>query len=391
MSTFITVLKKELKDSLRDKRTILTAIVLPAVIIPLITVLISKVQKGVQSKEENKKLKIALIGSNTKLEQTLADSTFEFIKNVNVTEGKKAVATDSIDAIIEFAPNFATSLDSQKNTSVNLYYKSTNLMFNKKINQKLDIIKAQALEKRLAALKISQATLEPIQVVEKDVASVKEQLGKTIGGFLPYIFILFTFLGCMYPSIDLITGEKEKGTMETLLTSSANRFQILLGKTAAIAILGLAAGIMTILGMAVGLKLFADIPPEILSTITSIISPKFIIMLFAMLIPLAVFFAGLLSSLVIKAKSFKEAQSLVTPVNFIVIIPAVLATLPGIELNWQTAFVPVLNIALATKEIIAGTINMGMYIAIVLSLVALAIAAVAFSYKQFSNEKMIMK
>jgi sodium transport system permease protein len=391
MSTLITVLKKELKDSLRDKRTILTAIVLPAVIIPLISVLISKVQKGVQSKEENKKLKIALIGSNTKLEQTLADSTFEFVKNVNVAEGKKAVATDSIDAIIEFAPNFVASLDSQKNTSVNLYYKSTNLMFNKKINQKLDIIKSQALEKRLAALKINQATLEPIQVVEKDVASVKEQLGKTIGGFLPYIFILFTFLGCMYPSIDLITGEKEKGTMETLLTSSANRFQILLGKTAAIAILGLAAGIMTILGMAVGLKLFADIPTEILSTITSIISPKFIIMLFAMLIPLAVFFAGLLSSLVIKAKSFKEAQSLVTPVNFIVIIPAVLATLPGIELNWQTAFVPVLNIALATKEIIAGTINMGMYIAIVISLVALAIAAVAFSYKQFSNEKMIMK
>jgi sodium transport system permease protein len=391
MSTFLTVLKKELKDSLRDKRTILTAIVLPAVIIPLITVLISKVQKGVQSKEENKKLKIALIGSNTKLEQTLADSTFEFIKNVNVAEGKKAVATDSIDAIIEFAPNFVASLDSQKNTSVNLYYKSTNLMFNKKINQKLDLIKGQALEKRLAALKINQATLEPIQVVEKDVASVKEQLGKTIGGFLPYIFILFTFLGCMYPSIDLITGEKEKGTMETLLTSSANRFQILLGKTAAIAILGLAAGIMTILGMAIGLKLFADIPTEILNTITSIISPKFIIMLFAMLIPLAVFFAGLLSSLVIKAKSFKEAQSLVTPVNFIVIIPAVLATLPGIELNWQTAFVPVLNIALATKEIIAGTINMGVYIAIVISLIALAIAAVAFSYKQFSNEKMIMK
>jgi sodium transport system permease protein len=391
MNTFITVLKKELKDSLRDKRTLITSIVLPALIIPLISVLISKVQKNVQAKEENKKLKIALIGSNDKLDQSLADSTFQFVKNVDVVVGKEAVAKDSLDAIIEFAPNFMASLDSQKNSSVNLYFKSTNLMFNKKINQKLDVIKEQALAKRLATLNINKSTLEPIQVNEKDVASVKEQLGKTIGGFLPYIFILFTFLGCLYPSIDLITGEKEKGTMETLLTSSADRFQILLGKTAAISILGLAAGVMTILGMAVGLKLFADIPAELLSTITSIISVKFIVMLFAMLIPLAIFFAGLLSALVIRAKSFKEAQSLATPVNFIVIIPAVIAMMPGMNLNWQTAFVPILNITLATKEIIAGTINTGMYTAIVLSLVALAFAAVMFSYKQFSNEKMIMK
>jgi sodium transport system permease protein len=195
----------------------------------------------------------------------------------------------------------------------------------------------------------------------------------------------------MYPAIDLITGEKEKGTMETLLSSPASRFQILIGKMLTIAIVGLTAACMTIAGMVVGLKFLPDIPADFLTTINNMVSPKFIVMLFAMLVPLCIFFAGLLSAIVIRAKSFKEAQTMVTPLTFVIIIPAMLAMIPGVQLNWQTAFIPILNIALATKEIIAGTINMAQYAVIVLSLIALALAAALFSYKQFSKESMMLK
>ena len=71
--------------------------------------------------------------------------------------------------------------------------------------------------------------------------------------------------------------------------------------------------------------------------------------------------------------------------------PAMLAMIPGVVLNWQTAFIPILNIALATKEIIAGTINIAMYAAIVLSLIAFALLAAFISYKQFSKESMVLK
>ena len=110
-----------------------------------------------------------------------------------------------------------------------------------------------------------------------------------------------------------------------------------------------------------------------------------------MLFPLSIFFAGLLSAIVIRAKTFKEAQSLVTPMTFIIIIPALIATLPGVELGWQTSFIPVLNIALATKEIIAGTINMLQYAIVVISLVVLALLSAYVSYKQFSKESMVLK
>ena len=195
----------------------------------------------------------------------------------------------------------------------------------------------------------------------------------------------------MYPTLDLITGEKERGTMETLLTVPASRFKILLGKTITIALIGLAAAIMTIAGMFISVNFIDGVPPEFLSIIGDMLGIKFIVMLFAMLIPLSIFFAGGMSAIVIRANSFKEAQSYVTPLTFIIIIPAMIAMMPGVELNWQTVWVPILNIALATKGIIAGTINIGHYAVIVISLIILAFAAMFFSYKQFSKESMVLK
>ncbi len=391
MNTILTVYKKELKDTLRDKRTLITSIVIPAIIIPVLLFAVTKLTSSLMKKEADKKLKIVLIGNTEAFKKQLEDSTFTLLSNLSLEDGKAAIAKDSLDAIIEFTPTFTANVNDMKSGKMNIYYKSTNLMLASRISEKLEIIKAGILGERLKKLNIAPETLAPFDISKIDIATAKEQIGKMVGGFLPYIFIIFCFLGCMYPAIDLITGEKEKGTMETLLTSPASRFHILIGKILTIATIGLAAASMTIIGMVGGLKYMPNLPADFLTTINDMISMKFIIMLFAMLIPLSIFLAGMLSALVIKAKSFKEAQSILTPLNFIVIIPALLATIPGVVLNWQTAFVPILNIALATKEIIAGTINMAQYAVIVLSLIALAFVAAFLSYKQFSKESMVLK
>ncbi len=278
-----------------------------------------------------------------------------------------------------------------KSGNINLYYKSTNLLLYNRVSEKIDALKSQILNDRVKQLNISSEAFTPIVISKIDIASPKEQISKMIGGLLPYIFIMFCFTGCMYPAIDLITGEKEKGTIETLLTVPASRFKILVGKMITISLVGLSAALMTILGMVVSLKFLPDIPQDFLNSISDMLSVKFIIMLFAMLLPLSIFFAGLLSAIVIRTKSFKEAQSLVTPMVIVVIIPAVIALMPGVELNWQTVWIPILNIALATKEIIAGTIVIEQYITIVLSLTVLALGAAYISFKQFSKEGMVLK
>jgi len=212
-----------------------------------------------------------------------------------------------------------------------------------------------------------------------------------VGGFLPYIFILFCFMACMYPALDLITGEKEKGTLETLLTTPASRFQILIGKVLAIGVVGVFAAVMTIVGMFAALRLFEGIPPEIITAINDILSLRFVLLLFGMLVPLSLFFAGALAAVAIRASSFKEAQTLISPMMFVVIVPAMMALMPGMRLDWQTAAIPILNIALATKEITAGTIQYGQYALLVVSLIVAALLAVAVSVRQFSKEGNILK
>ncbi|WP_019039080.1 ABC transporter permease [Psychroflexus tropicus] len=391
MNVIFTVIKKELTDTLRDKRTLISAIIVPALIIPLLLFGVTKLQKILMDKEETKALKIAFIDAPESIRSEFEEDSFMLLEDVDLETGKTDIQNDELDAVLEFDSDFMSKIDGMGSANLNLYYKSTNLLLYNRISDKIGLLKSQILDDRIQKLNISAEALTPIVISKQDIASQKEQIGKTVGGFLPYIFIIFCFLGCMYPAIDLITGEKERGTIETLLTSPASRFKILVGKMITISIVGLSAAFMTILGMMVGLKFLPDIPLDFLDSINDILSTKFIVMLFGMLFPLSIFFAGLLSAIVIRAKSFKEAQSIVTPLNFVVIIPAMVALMPSVELNWQTVWVPILNIALATKEIIAGSIQVSQYAVIVLSLTLMAFAMCYFSFRQFSRDDMVLK
>ena len=98
-------------------------------------------------------------------------------------------------------------------------------------------------------------------------------IGELVGGFLPYIFIAFGFMGCMYPAIDLFTGEKERGTIETLLTTPVSRWQFLVGKMLVIILSGLMASFFALLGLFLSINFMDIIPdPEIMKVVNQILS-----------------------------------------------------------------------------------------------------------------------
>lgn len=391
MHTILTVIKKELRDTLRDKKTLFSAILLPALAIPLLILGISSLQNNLITKEKEKELKVVLMNAPELVAEQFQDAHITLLTSNDLSSAKDSVANERLDAVLDFEPSFRRNVDSLETGVVKFYYKSTNIMVKKRLEEKLNAYKATVLNQRMEQLNIPQPVLNPVEIETINVASVKEQIGDEIGGLIPYVFILFCFMGCMYPALDLITGEKERGTIETLLTVPASRFSILIGKTITIAIVGVVASVMTIIGMVVALNFGSDVPASLMSSIGDMVGVKFIVMLFAMLLPLSFFFAGVLSAMVVRTSSFKEAQSYVTPMTFIVIIPAMVAMMPGVQLDWQFAFIPILNVALATKEIIGGTIHMGQYIVIVLSLIAFATLAVFISYQQFSQERNVLK
>ena len=216
-------------------------------------------------------------------------------------------------------------------------------------------------------------------------------IGELVGGFLPYIFIAFGFMGCMYPAIDLFTGEKERGTIETLLTTPVSRWKFLIGKMLVIILSGLMASFFALLGLFFSINFMDIIPdPEIMNVINQILSLGFVLKLFLLLLPLTVFFAGIMIPIAVYTKTFKEAQSIIAPLNIIVLLPAMAGLFPGIELNVQTALIPILNIVLTTKGLIGGTIDYSLLILSFSVMVVLAGIAVAVSFKQFGKETNIL-
>ena len=197
-------------------------------------------------------------------------------------------------------------------------------------------------------------------------------------------------MGCMYPAIDLTTGEKEKHTMETLLTTPVPRLHILLGKIFAMTLFGLLSAMVTIFGVFLFVKFVGELPEEIGEILQGILTLKFIMLLMGMLIPLAFFFASILSWLAITACSFKEAQSRIQPLMFTMFLPVMVALLPGVVFNWKTAIIPILNVSLTTKALMLDAVNYNLYALSVITLMGFAFLAILLSYKRFSNESVVL-
>jgi sodium transport system permease protein len=196
--------------------------------------------------------------------------------------------------------------------------------------------------------------------------------------------------------MDLAAGEKERGTMETLLCSPVPRTDIVIGKFLMVltSSLGAAAVSMISLGgtLLVGGAMFGQggAGPASQSALPTI-DPLGILGVLAMVLPVAVLFSAVLFMVSLFARTVKEAGSYVTPFAFIVVIPCVAGMLPGVELDYRLAFVPILNISLVSKEMLSGVWHWG-YIATIFGSTALyAAAALAAAVRMFRREDVIFR
>lgn len=387
------IFKKELKDTLRDKRTLMAMVIIPLLVFPLIMTVFTSISKSYTKDLAEKTLKVGVIEGVenneilTYLDTLQMAGKIELFYYADSNEIKSEIKEDKIHFGMIFPKGFNQSISSNRTGEVKIFHNSTKLGYEKQMRVILEL-KTKALEKeRLKKLNITEENINPVKLNFSDVASDKEKIGKIAGGILPYFFIIFCFIGCMYPAIDLFTGEKERGTIETILTVPVTRVQLLIGKMGVVVCSGLLAATLALLGLFITLQMGTVIEdPKLMEVITGILSAKFILTLYLLLIPLTIFFAGIMIPIAVYAKSFKEAQSIITPLNMVVILPAMVGFFPGIELNLTTSLIPVVNIVLSTKEIIAGTINYG-YLAIVFaSSLLLASIAIFISHKQYSKE-----
>lgn len=386
---------KELKEVLRDRRTLMAMLVFPLLLVPSILSVSMSFQASQSEEAMTKELKVGFIdnGNGEAFKKVVNFTTdIKLIEGLKEADLKELVKGDSLDAAIVLATTFDAAIKENRTAKMAYYFNATDAQeIKQRIEGTIELYEKNLLKDRLEVLGLMDNVINPLDVEKRNVYTEEESIGKMIGGFLPYIFVLFCMMGAMYPTIDLFTGEKERNTIETLLTVPANRLQILLGKMGVVVVSGVISGLMAIIGLYIAMKLNPDAEEVFVNIVNKILQPMPVMLIVAMLIPLTIFFGGAMIPAAIYAKSFKEAQSMIQPGLIIVIMPLVIGMMPGVQLNFGTALIPILNVALASKEIIAGTIDYGLLAVVFVSLIAIAAIGVLLSIRQFSKESNVLR
>ncbi|MBN1295731.1 ABC transporter permease, partial [bacterium] len=199
------------------------------------------------------------------------------------------------------------------------------------------------------------AEMPKIRTIEVDLASKESRSRFLLGILLPMIIVIITVMGGLYPSIEVITSERERKTIETTLVAPVNETGLIVGKFSAVIAMSMLAGILNIIAMILTLRhtLFSGVSADIEFSIPWTAIP---LILFGILL-IGATFNALMILIAAFAEDFKEAQSLISPVYAIGIQPAVVAAIPGIPFNAATALIPVTNVSLMFRALIQGNLE----------------------------------
>ncbi len=408
-NNIVTVYVKELRDMLRDRRTVISMIVIPTFIMPGLLALVVFVSFKVAREVAATTPTIMVVGGE---DSPLARTALERHDKVKILPGapgwKQLIADKKLRAVVEIPPGFDAAIQRGEIAAIKIYNYEGEMRSDRAVSEVRRFFGGYAdkiVAARLAERGLPMATIKPLEVTAENVAPPEKVGGNMIGGIIPYFFLLLAFTGAMYPAMDLTAGEKERGTMETLLCSPVSRVDIVLGKFLMIltASLGTVACSLLSMGLTfmVGGALLAQrigssgtasarrAAEKMGSMMT--LDPVGLLGVVGIVLPMIVLFAAGLFTISLFAKSFKEAQSYVSPLIIVIIMPAMIGMLPGVELNGKLALVPILNVSLASKELVSGVWHWH-YLALIFgSSCAYAALALALAVKMFQREDVIFR
>ncbi len=395
----LVVFRKELRDVLRDRRALISMIVVPVVVIPLLMVGMGGMVERIVSKARKETVPVTLVGDeNAPLlaKRLRAVERFSFVDPPEELE--TAVSDKRVRVAIRIPPGFEDALRAGERPRLEILFHEGDLKSEAALNDARRVAREyrdELVAATLTASGLDADDLEPFSVQARNVASREQVTGRAAGGLLPYIIILMGMTGAMYPAIDLTAGEKERGTMETILASAVSRLDLVLGKFLTVLSASLATVLLSLLSLAfTGLV----IAPRIIggsegSELADLIqvNPYGLAGIVVLIFPLTVLFSAALLTIALFAKSYKEAQSYVSPLLIVVIIPAVFGMLPGVELDARMALIPIVGTSLASKELLAGSFQWGSLGVIFGSSCLYAVIALAIAVRIFQRESVLFR
>ena len=386
-----TIFGKEIKEVLRDKRMLYLIILLPFFLYPVLFTLIGGVGASQQEKLLNQEVTVwlspsaegtaipTLLGQDSSLQIEYKEFAEEDLDSLKRTIGIW-LPTDYQDKIAAGEAAMVKIFADQSQDVLN--------MRERMLSAQLQALNQQLLQQRLAERELAADFATPLQLESVDL-SPEESGNRMMTAFLPMMILLFIFIGCIYIAIDITAGEKERRTLQTLFTTPATTQEIVAGKFFAVASVGIVSASMNILSLILATQIQAYLLGEADAGMSLSLAPVAWGWMLVLVLLTTLFIGALALAVVLLANSYKEAQSYVSPLMMVVLIPSMMAAMPGVELNLQSALIPVFNVALAIVSIMKGTLDTGMLSIVAGASLVYGVLALYLASLTFSNENVI--
>jgi len=392
------VYRKELTEALRDRRTLISTIVVPLFLFPVLSVGFGALAVELVGEAREEIPKVVILGGEDSLQVLEGLRKLDKIEAVPAkSEWKNQIVEREVRAAVIIPAGFEADVASQKAVTVRIYNYEGDLkseFATEKIEAYLKDYRDLLVKDRLRAKDLPVSVLKPFEVKKENVAPPEKVSGAAVGGIIGYMVILLCMTGAMYPAMDLTAGEKERGTMETILSSPISRLHLVLGKFFLVLTAALGTAALSVLSMGVSFSMlgkYVGSGGDKAAALLLKLGPKAVVSLFLMALPVAVLFSAALMTIALFARTYKEAQSYLTPMTMVVVIPAIASMLPGVELTPRLALIPILNVSLLCKELVTGTYHWN-YIAIIFFSTCLYAAGALFlAAKMFQREDVLFR
>lgn len=395
------VLRKEVKDLLRDRRTIISSILLPMILIPVINIVMGGgIQKFEKDMNENVMVALSRSSNSPEVRELVQERILSKNPNIVLVDAEdpvKALENNEIRCIIEIENSYAEKLEDGQPIQITLQYdesKTKSQAAADIVSRAIDKFSEEVVEERIATLGLDPDFLQPVQVERKNLAPNDMGNNMMLQMMLPFMISILVAVGGIPAATDLVAGEKERNTFEPLLTTMPDRGSLLLGKYLAVTLFSMVSLVAILVGLTIGYIINPNSLTIGIDTQLQGISldPLAVVLALLITVALGMTFSGIQIALSTIAKSYKEAQTYLSFLMLAAMVPGYATMfMQASDLSPVMFVMPVMNTVAAFKMILGGSIN---YFNLVLALVTsiiFVILTLMFAASLFKKEKVMFR
>lgn len=384
------LLKKEMTEILRDKKTLIIMLVLPLLLYPSILIGMSLGISMIMQSEEEKEHTVGYLLEDEEYIEPLI-SLYEQEKEElgarlsfrGASKEEEAVIKEETDAWLYFSKE-------EQSIQIQLDYTSTSQKsdYTESIMKELvDKYRNALLTKNLEKEGLTEDFLHPVTYEAVDSATLSESMGMNMGGSIGMIIIIMILMGAFYPAVDVTAGEKERGTLETLLTLPVTNFQMIMSKFISVSIISCITAVISLLALGGSiLFIMLALPGDELVQIPVGAFVNCIPVMLLVMVTTALLLTALSMCFCVFAKSTKEANNYMTPVMLVVMLATMIGMFPTVELDYKTALIPIVNVSLLIKQVLAQAMDLSLALITILVNCAYSVLIIWILARMYDSE-----